>query len=197
MALQAKALLGSPCAAGAEVGYAHGEAGKPGLEAGIPPSVARPSPSAHAKLGLVSTEDCRYDEATDTDQCPARARLTGRFDAGAQRRHSRSEATSAGGGALQPPGTRRKGGRRMPRGGDARLWEAMEQRVRSRPEGMKQRTQLVEPPCGTRQRWWDAGSCLMRGLEKVRTECRVPVLTYNLRRVVHLVERPRLLAALG
>jgi hypothetical protein len=38
---------------------------------------------------------------------------------------------------------------------------------------------------------------LMRGLEKVRTEFSLTVLAYNLRRVVNLVEMPRLLAALG
>ena len=73
----------------------------------------------------------------------------------------------------------------------------MEQRVRSRPEGMKQRTQLVEHPCGTMKRWGDAGYFLMRGLEKVRTELSLTVLAYNLRRVLHLIEMPRLMAALG
>src|SRR5262249_33306677 len=73
----------------------------------------------------------------------------------------------------------------------------MEQRGRRRPEGMKPRQQLVEHPCGTMQRGWEAGYCLMRGLEKVRTEGRLPVLASNLRRVVHLVERPRRLAARG
>jgi hypothetical protein len=37
----------------------------------------------------------------------------------------------------------------------------MEQRVRSRPEVMKQRKQLVEHPFGTMQRWWAAGYFLM------------------------------------
>jgi len=73
----------------------------------------------------------------------------------------------------------------------------MEQRVRRRTEVMKQRKQLVEHPCGTMKRWWDAGSFLMRGLEKVRTEFSLTVLAYNLRQVVNLVEMPRLLAALG
>jgi hypothetical protein len=73
----------------------------------------------------------------------------------------------------------------------------MEQRVRRRPEVMKQRQPLVEPPCGTMQRWWDAGYFLMRGREKVRTEFSLTVLAYNLRRVVHLGEMPRRLAALG
>jgi hypothetical protein len=73
----------------------------------------------------------------------------------------------------------------------------MEQRVRSRPEVMKQRKQLVEHPFGTMQRWWEADYFLMRGLEKVRTEFSWTVLAYNLRRVLPLVEMPRLLAALG
>ena len=43
----------------------------------------------------------------------------------------------------------------------------------------------------------DHGSCLLQGLEKVRTECSVTVLAYNLRRVLNLIEIPRLLATLG
>jgi transposase len=80
---------------------------------------------------------------------------------------------------------------------DEPLLEEMEQRVRSRPEVMKQRKQLVEHPFGTMKRWWDAGYFFMRGLEKVRTEFSLTVLAYNLRRVVNLVEMPRLMAALG
>jgi hypothetical protein len=73
----------------------------------------------------------------------------------------------------------------------------MEQRVRSRPEVMKQRHELVEHPFGTMKRGWDHGYFLMRGLEKVRTEFSLTVLAYNLRRVLNLVEMPRLLTALG
>ena len=47
------------------------------------------------------------------------------------------------------------------------------------------------------KRWWDAGYFLMRGLEKVRTACSLTVLAYHLRRVLNLVEMPRLLAARG
>lgn len=81
--------------------------------------------------------------------------------------------------------------------GDEPLLEEMGQRVRSRPEVMKQRQQLVEQPFGTMQRWWDAGYVCMRGLAKVRTEFSLTVLAYNLRRGLPLVERPRLIAALG
>jgi hypothetical protein len=85
----------------------------------------------------------------------------------------------------------------MTRWVDEQLLAEMEQRVRRRPEVMKQRKELVEHPFGTRKRGWDHGYFWMRGLEKVRTECSVTVLAYNLRRVLNLVEMPRLLAALG
>ena len=75
--------------------------------------------------------------------------------------------------------------------------EEMEQRVRRRPEGMKQRKQLVEHPFGTMKRGWEQGSLLMRGLEQVRAAFSLTVLAYNLRRVVNIVGIPRLMAALG
>jgi transposase len=198
MALQAKDILGSPFEAVADVGYYHGEAVKTCLEAGITPYVARPITSANQKLGLFSKDDFAYDGTTDTYQCPAGERLTFRFDAVEHGRHIRYYATSACGGcALKPQCTRSKGGRRITRWVDEHLLEAMEQRVRRRPEVMRQRKQLVEHPFGTMKRWWDAGYFLMRGLEKVRTAFSLTVLAYNLRRVVNLVEMPRLLAALG
>ena len=198
MALQAKTVLGCPFDAVADVGYYHGEEGKTCLDAGITPYVARPITSANQKLGLFSKDDFTYDGATDTYQCPAGERLTFRFDAVEHGRHIRYYATSACGGcALKPQCTRSQGGRRITRWVDEHLLEAMEQRVRSRPEVMKQRKQLVEHPFGTMKRWWDAGYFLMRGLEKVRTEFSLTVLAYNLRRGLNLIEMPRLMAALG
>jgi hypothetical protein len=198
MALQAHAGLGCPGAAVAAGGSAHGEEGPPCLAAGMPPSVARPLPAAHQPLGRFSQADCPSEGAPDTDQGPAGAPRPFRLAAVAPGRPSRSEAPPAGGGgARQPPGTRRTGGRRLPRGGEAPRWEAREQRGRRWPEGMQQRPPWVAHPCGTRQRWGEAGSVLMRGREQVRTACRVTGRASTRRRVVHLVERPRRLAALG
>ena len=198
LALQAKAILGGPCAAVADVGYDHGEEGTTCLAAGITPYVARPIPAAHAKLGLLSQDAFQSDQATDTSPCPAGAPRTFRFDAVEHGRPMRYDAPPACGSCpLKPQGTRSQGGRRITRWVDEHLWEAMEQRVRRRPEVRKQRQPWVEHPCGTMNRWWDAGYVLMRGLAKVRPECSVTVLAYNLRRVLNLVEMPRLLAALG
>lgn len=198
MALQAKAILGGMFDAVADVGYDHGEEVKTCLEAGITPYVARPVTSANQKLGLFSKDDFTYDEATDTSQCPAGERLTFRFATVELGRPIRYDATSACKACpLKPQCTRNKSGRRLTRWVDEHLLEEMEQRVRSRPEVMKQRKQLVEPPFGTMKRWWDQGFFLLRGLEKVRTEFSLTVLAYNLRRVVNLVGIPRLIAALG
>jgi transposase len=198
MALPAKEVLDCGFDAVADTGYYHGHEVKACLEAGITPYVPRPITSANEKLGLFSKDDFRYDKATDTYQCPAGALLTFRFDTVEHGRHIRYYATPACGGCtLKPQCTRSKGGRRITRWVDEQLLEEMEQRVRSRPEVMKQRKELVEHPFGTMKRGWDHGYFLMRGLEKVRTEFSLTVLAYNLRRVLNLVEMPRLLAALG
>lgn len=198
MALQAKEVLDCPFDAVADVGYYHGHEVKVCLEAGITPYVSRPITSANEKLGLFSKDDFTYDQATDTYQCPAGAQLTFRFDTVELGRHIRYYATAACRGcAIKPQCTRNKGGRRLTRWIDEQLLEEMEQRVRSRPEVMKRRKELVEHPFGTMKRGWDHGYFLMRGLEQVRTEFSLTVLAYNLRRVLNLVEMPRLLATLG
>ena len=158
----------------------------------------RAAEAPYQKLGLFSKDDFTYDAATDTYQCPAGARLTFRFDTVEVGRHIRYYATSACRTCpLRQQCTRNKGGRRLTRWVDEHLLEEMEQRVRSRPEVMKQHKQLVEHPFGTMKRWWEQGFFLMRGLAKVRTEFSLTVLAYNLRRVVNLVGIPRLIAALS
>jgi hypothetical protein len=198
MALQAKAVIESPFEGVATMGYYHGDAVKACWEAGITPSIARPLTSATQKLGLLSTDDFRYERATDTYQCPAGERLTFRFDTVERRRRIRYDATSACTGcALKQACTRSKEGRRSTRWVDEHLLEEMAQRVRSRPEVMTRRKQLVEHPGGTMKRWWDAGYFFMRGLEMVQAEFRLTVLAYNRRRGLNIVGRPRLMAALG
>src|SRR5205814_2041376 len=46
------------------------------------------------------------------------------------------------------------------------------------------------------QTWMNQGAFLMRGLEKVRGEFSLTALAYNLRRVLNIVELPKLIAAL-
>jgi Transposase DDE domain len=198
MALQAQAELASGLDAGADVGSDHGHEVKTGLEAGLTPSGPRPITSATEQLGRFSKADVIDAKGPDTSQCPAGARLRCRFDPVEHGRHIRSSATPAcGGWALPPQCPRSQGGRRITRGGAEHLVGEREHRGRSRPEVMTRRMEWVAHPCGPMKRGWDHGDVLLRGLEQVRTELSLTVLADHLRRVLNLVERPRLLGALG
>jgi hypothetical protein len=198
MALQAQAVLGCTFDAVADVGDDHGEAVKPCLHAGSTPYVPRPLPSANQQRGLFSQADGTEAGATATSQCPAGEPRTFHFATVELGRHIRYEAPSACRACpLTQQGTRNQGGRRLTRWVEAHRLAAMAQRGRRRPEVMQQRKQLVAHPCGTRQRWGDQGYFWRRGLEKVRTELSVTVLASNLRRGLHIVGLPQLMAARG
>jgi transposase len=131
--------------------------------------MARPITSANQKLGLFGKDDCTDEAATDTYGCPAGEVLSCRVDTVELGRHIRYYATSACRACpLKAQCTRNKGSRRITRWVDEHLLEQMEQRVRARPEIMKQRKELVEHPFGTMKRGWDQGYFLMRGLEGAR-----------------------------
>jgi hypothetical protein len=72
----------------------------------------------------------------------------------------------------------------------------MQARIAQRPDILDQRRETVEHPFGTIKQWMNQGAFLMRGLEKVRGEFSLTALAYNLRRVVNIVELPKLIAAL-
>jgi hypothetical protein len=59
LALQAQAVLESPCEVVAAMGDDHGDAVQACLAAGIPPYIARPLTSANKKLGRFSKDDGR------------------------------------------------------------------------------------------------------------------------------------------
>ena len=72
----------------------------------------------------------------------------------------------------------------------------MQARIAQRPDILDQRRETVEHPFGSIKQWMNHGAFLMRGLEKVRGEFSLTALAYNLRRVLNIVELPKLIAAL-
>ena len=72
----------------------------------------------------------------------------------------------------------------------------MQARIAQRPDILDQRRETVEHPFGTIKQWMNQGAFLTRGLEKVRAEFSLTALAYNLRRVLNIVEFPKLVAAL-
>src|SRR5689334_24431662 len=72
----------------------------------------------------------------------------------------------------------------------------MQARLAQRPDILDRRRETVEHPFGSIKQWMNQGAFLMRGLEKVRGEFSLTALAYNLRRVLNIVELPKLIAAL-
>jgi hypothetical protein len=71
----------------------------------------------------------------------------------------------------------------------------MARRVRARPEMMRRRRQLSEPPFGTIKRAMNQGYFLMRGLNQVGAEMSLTVLSYNLKRVINIVGVKKMIEA--
>src|SRR5215470_11385262 len=74
--------------------------------------------------------------------------------------------------------------------------DRMQARIAQRPDILDQRRETVEHPFGSIKQWMNQGAFLMRGLEKVRGEFSLTALAYNLRRVLNIMELPKLIAAL-
>ena len=74
--------------------------------------------------------------------------------------------------------------------------DRMQARIAQCPDILDQRRETVEHPFGSIKQWMNQGAFLMRGLEKVRGEFSLTALAYNLRRVLNIVELPKLIAAL-
>ena len=74
--------------------------------------------------------------------------------------------------------------------------DRMQARIAQRPDILDKRRETVEHPFGSIKHWMNQGAFLMRGLEKVRGEFSLTALAYNLRRVLNIVELPKLIAAL-
>jgi Transposase DDE domain len=69
-------------------------------------------------------------------------------------------------------------------------------RLKTHPEKMRLRSQLVEHPFGTMKRGMNQGYFLLRGLKKVAAEMSLTVLCYNLKRALNVLGVRKLLGAL-
>ena len=79
---------------------------------------------------------------------------------------------------------------------DEKFMDEMARRVRARPDLLRRRQQLSEPPFGTIKRAMNQGYFLMRGLDKVGAEMSLTVLSYNLKRAINIMGVPKLIEAL-
>jgi hypothetical protein len=197
MALRAKATLGvEKLEVVADMGYYDGAEVKQCAEAGITAYIPKPLTSVNKKRGLFTKQDFVYDEAKDCYLCPAGEALTYRYESFELYRQTRYYKTSKCLGCpLRSKCTTNQRGRRISRWVDEKLLEDMARRVRARPEVMRRRQQLSEPPFGTIKRAMGHGYFLMRGLNKVGAEMSLTVLSYNIKRVINIIGVKKMIAA--
>jgi hypothetical protein len=198
MALRAKETLGvAQLEVVADMGYYDGAEVKQCAAAGVTTYIPKPITSVNQKRGLFTKQDFVYDEAQDCYRCPAGAELTYRYESFELHRQIRYYATrKCLACPIKSKCTTNQRGRRISRWVDEKLLEDMARRVRARPELMRRRQQLSEPPFGTIKRAMNQGYFLMRGLNKVGAEMSLTVLSYNLKRAINILGVRKLIEAL-
>ena len=198
MALRAKETLGvAQLEVVADMGYYDGAEVKQCAEASITTYIPKPITSVNQKRGLFTKQDFTYDAAKDCYVCPAKAELHYRYESFEQGRQIRYYTTrQCLTCPLKSKCTTNARGRRITRWVDEKLLDDMARRVRARPEVMRRRQQLSEPPFGTIKRAMNQGYFLMKGLDKVSAEMSLTILSYNLKRAINILGVPKLIAAL-
>jgi hypothetical protein len=199
MALRAKATLGvEQLEVVADMGYYDGAEVKQCAEAAITTYIPKPLTSVNKKRGLFTKQDFVYDDAKDCYRCPQGEELTYRYESFELNRQIRYYATPRCRDCpIKARCTTNQRGRRITRWVDEKLLEDMARRVRARPEVMRRRQQLSEPPFGTIKRAMGHGYFLMKGLNKVGAEMSLTVLSYNLKRVINLIGVKKMIAAVS
>jgi hypothetical protein len=162
------------------------------------PYVPRPQRGSSVKAGLFRKDEFAYNAEEDSYICPAGQRL-----------HPYSSSLMRGLKKINYVNklacddckirSQCTGGkfRTVSRLENEAVLDRMQARLAKRPGVLDCRRETVEHPFGTIKQWMYQGAFLMRGLEKVRAEFSLTALAYNLRRVLNIVEFPRLMVALN
>lgn len=177
----------------ADLGYFGGQQIQSCEQNGITPYVPEPDKKYQAKReGRLPREDFVYDAVANCYRCPAGQLLpfgSSRLDGGITRWAYRSSAPVCAVCALKKQCLPEKTQRRViSRSEHETLVEA--HRVRMASEGakmMRLRSGLCEHPFGTLKQWCGWTHFLLRGLEKVRAEFSLWMLSYNFKRVLSII----------
>ena len=89
--------------------------------------------------------------------------------------------------------TKSQKGREINRTSDQDFLDIVDARTKENMEKYLQRQMIVEHPFGTIKRNMNAGYYLTRGLESVETETALIMLSYNLKRVINIIETGKLI----
>jgi transposase len=167
-------------------------------EAKITVTLPKPMTSGANADGRFGKQDFAYLPDQDAYRCPSGAILTYRFsnvENGMRLRRYWSSAACAA-CPIKRQCTPSKE-RRITRWEHEHLLEEVQRRLDANPDAMRTRRETVEHPFGTIKARMGATLFLMRRLPNVAAEMALHVLAYNLTRVMNILGRQRLIAAIG
>ena len=181
----------------ADRGYFDGEQVKACVEAGLTVTLPRPWTSGSKAAGRFGKQDFVYLSDQDAYRCPAGAVLPYHFsniEKGMELRRYWSTASCSACAIKQQCTTAKE--RRITRWKHEHLIEAVQARLDANPDLMRVRRETVEHPFGTIKARMGATHFLMKRLPNVAAEMALHVLAYNLTRVMNILGRPALVAAI-
>ena len=165
-------------------------------DTGVAPVVPKTLTSSEAKRGLFTRQDFSYDAKHDHYTCPAVQNSPKFIAARITRKTSTATALSACFTCPLKPRCTPTQRRIIKRWEHEDVLDRMQDRLDRMPEAMGVRRQTVEHPFGTLKAWMGATHFLTRTLDKVRTEMRLHVLVYNLKRMITILGAAPLLQAI-
>src|ERR1700719_2515304 len=165
-------------------------------EAGITVTLPKPQTSGAKSDGRFGKQDFVYLPEEDAYRCPAGERLPYRYRNEEDGKMLRRYWTTACQNCSLKSQCTTGPERRITRWEHEHLLEAVQQRLDSNPEAMRQRRETVEHPFGTMKARMGATHFLTKTLPKVAAEMALSVLAYNLTRVMNIVGTKPLMAAI-
>jgi transposase len=181
----------------ADRGYFDGEQVKECVEAGLTVTLPKPQTSGAKAEGRFGKPDFVYLPDQDAYRCPAGAMLTYHFtnvENGIELRRYWSTADCLA-CTIKRQCTPAKE-RRITRWAHEHLIEEVQARLDANPDLMRVRRETVEHPFGTIKARMGATHFLTKRLPNVAAEMALHVLAYNLTRVMTILGRPALIAAI-
>ena len=181
----------------ADRGYFDGEEIKACVEAGITVTLPKPQTSGSKAKGRFVKQDFAYLPEKDAYRCPAGELLPYHFTSiehGMELRRYWSTASCLACQIKSQCTTGKE--RRITRWAHEHLVEDVQRRLDENPDAMRQRRETVEHPFGTIKARMGATHFLMKRLPNVACEMALHVLAYNLTRVMNILGRRQLIAAI-
>ncbi len=197
MATRARDVLGKQSiTAIADRGYYNSEELRKCHQAGIAAIVPKSATSNATADGRFGRDDFRYDAQRNEYRCPAGERLIYRFTSIEHgqtfHRYWSSNCSRCAIKDKCTPSTQR----RVTRWEHEDVLEDVQRRLDRAPDAMRVRRSTVEHTFGTLKLWMGSAHFLMRTLKRVHAEMSLHVLAYNMKRVMRIVKRESIMAAL-